>query len=93
MKTIHKYPIKLVDSQAIDMPDGAKILCVQVQNGVACIWAEVDTDAPRIKRVIETYGTGHPFGGVVPVAIAERKYIGTYQTSDGGYIWHVYERV
>jgi hypothetical protein len=33
MKTIYKYPIG-VDSQTIYMPEGAQILCVQMQFNV-----------------------------------------------------------
>lgn len=39
MKKIYKYAIEITDDQDIVMPVGAKILTVQNQNGVPCIWA------------------------------------------------------
>ena len=70
MKTIWKFPIAVVDTQEIEMPFNALILCVQVQHGQPCLWAEVgNLQTARSKRPkwksaqIAVYGTGHPMLG------------------------------
>lgn len=87
MKTIWKFPIRVVDSQVVEMPFDAKILCVQVQQGAPCLWALVDTEAIKSSRRIYIYGTGKP----IPDNI-DMKYIGTFQYLGGSLVWHVFER-
>jgi hypothetical protein len=60
MKTIWKYPLHLIDKQTVNMPKGAEILTVQIQNGTITMWALVDPESVKIKRTIEIFGTGHP---------------------------------
>ncbi len=85
MKTVHKFTLKTEDFQLIEMSRGARILCVEVQFGRVCIWAEVDTELSLLDRKIHTVSTGGPMP-VVPL-----RYIGTYQLSGGSLIYHVYE--
>lgn len=68
------------------MPIGSKVLCVQVQNKVPVLYAEVNTELPQIPFSIETYGTGHD----IPVAKNNRDYIGTYQLYSGSLVFHVF---
>lgn len=85
MKTIWKYPIPyLTPLREIEMPEGAEILTAQIQNGVLCLWAIVDTSKPETTRVIEIIGTGHE------IQKGERKYIGTVYP-DNGLVWHIFE--
>lgn len=84
MQTIWKYPLKLVDRQTIEMPQGARILTAQYQEKVLCVWAEVDTIKHREKREILIQGTGPPLNSVFA-----NRYIGTVQ--DDLFVWHVYE--
>lgn len=83
MITIWKYELETTSDQRIKMPEDAKILTVQVQNGKPCLWAIVDTERKPEVRVIEIYGTGHP------VSLRQRVYIGTYQIPD--LVFHVFE--
>ena len=85
MNSIWKYPLKVVDEQTLDVPEGAEVMTVQVQNGTPCLWARVDPAAPKIPRKIITRGTGHP----VPETIW--RYIGTYQIKDGALVFHVFD--
>lgn len=80
MRTIWKFRLQLKDSQFIQMPKGANILCLQTQGREPHIWAEVD-DQQTVKetRCFDTFGTGH----LMPDNYTG-KYIGTYQ-SHGGY--------
>ena len=85
MRTIYKYPLEGTDEQIVLMPRGAEILCVQVQNGIPCLWADISTEnaQEREKRYIRIIGTGHE----LPKAVM--KYIGTFQM--GALVFHVFE--
>jgi len=88
MKRIHKYPLVagVIDRQSISLPAGARVLTAQVQHGVICLWAEVDTDETSEElREFVIHGTGHDM-------LNHLHYIDTVQL-DGGYlVFHVYER-
>ena len=93
METIWKYPIEIQDRQTIKMPRGAAILCCQVQKGVPCIWAFVDSAVKEMsERIIRIFGTGLPItrdrceGWPWPF-----RYIGTFQTLNGDFVGHVFE--
>jgi hypothetical protein len=86
MKTIFKYKLAGLVSQTIEMPVGAEILDIQVQNGIPCIWALCDPYYSLEKRVFELFGTG----GEIPYR-ANRKYIGTYQLNNGNLVFHCFE--
>jgi hypothetical protein len=81
-KQIWKYKVENI----IEMPKGAEILSVQIQNGEmfnACIWAKVSSENELEKRQFLVVGTGHTFDDTDMV------YIGTYQ--DGPFVWHLFE--
>lgn len=83
---IFKYPIHVADSQAVDMPEGAQILTIQVQLGQPCIWALVDDDVPPERREIHMRGTGHDCNGVERL-----RYVSTFQMAEGALIFHAFE--
>lgn len=82
---IFKYPLKLVDMQLVYMPLGAKILSVDVQNEIICLWAMVDVKGANQSRVFAIYGTGQP----ITDDVNKLTFIGTVQM--GVYVWHVFE--
>lgn len=88
--TIFKYPLELIkngepqDRCTIDMPVGAQILTLQIQNSVPTIWAYVIPDAATRPRTFRKIGTGHPID-----TTADLRYIGTWQSA--GYVFHVFE--
>lgn len=86
MKTIYKYPLEIREGQCVDMPEGAIILSVQLQNDKPQLWVLVDTLRPLESRYIKIYGTGNPCDG------SPNKFIGTFQMNDGRLVWHVFER-
>jgi hypothetical protein len=86
--TIWKFPLVQGRTNHIEMPVGAEILTVQVQDIVPSIWALVDPNAEKEVRSFNTFGTGHP----IEEDIA-RKYIGTYQLGGGELVFHVFERL
>lgn len=86
MKRIYKYPVPLNDDSAIDMPEGAQVLTVQMQHEQVWIWALVDPDAPMVTRRFHIVGTGHPIEH--PDTLT---YIGTFQVSGGMLASHLFE--
>ncbi len=86
-QTIWKFELTDSDEQQIEMPEGAQILSVQMQNNKPCLWALVNPD-PQIKkekRIIELKGTGHAIYGT------GRTFIGTFQWGD--FVGHVFEYI
>lgn len=70
---------------AVEMPLGSNVLCVQMQNGAPYIWVEVDSDEGLVSRYFRIVGTGHD------LPTKPHKYIGTFQTSEGRFVWHLYD--
>ena len=91
-QSIFKYVLENTDRQKIIMPQNARILCVQPQNGKPCIWAIVKAFQPNEEREFEIYGTGNPFYENAHYG-KETTYIGTYQLSDIGFVGHLFELV
>jgi hypothetical protein len=85
MVTIHKYQFTIADDVVIEMPEGARVLSVQVQNGIPTLWAMVETDWKKEKRKFRVYGTGHALNGLDFM----RTHIGTIQLN--GFVWHIFE--
>ena len=94
MKTIWKYELK-TDNQVLQMPKGAQILTVQIQNEIPCLWVLVNPEAEHQPRAIEIFGTGHDIEEYTEPEVYKinRKYIGTYQLRGGAFIAHVFERL
>ena len=86
-RTIWKFPIP-VDNEIKDvqMPVGAKILCLQMQRATPCLWAQVNPFNGREVRTFEWKGTG-----INESPQDNRNYIGTVQTHDGDYVFHLFE--
>lgn len=85
MKVIYKYRLEVTDCQEIEMPIDSEILTVQSQGEIGCLWAMVDTEFEKEKKIIRIVGTGH----TVPPDCGQ--YIGTFQMAGGVLIWHVFE--
>ena len=86
MPTIYKYPLNMDDVIKVQMPEGAKVLTVQMQGGSPYIWAGVDPDAPKVERRFRMYGTGHPIDPNLSL-----EYINTFQMHGGALIFHLFE--
>lgn len=86
MLTIWKFGLPLEDKVAIEMPEGAKVLSVGVQQGNPCIWAMVNARAPKVLRSFYVHGTGHRVD--IPY---DARFIGTIQLLDGGLVFHVFD--
>lgn len=85
MKVVWKFPLALADRQLINMPTGAKLLTVQMQDVDICLWALVDPDAAPVQRAITVAGTGHTMLGETG------KYVATFQMAHGELVFHVFD--
>ena len=86
MRQIWKYEIEATDSQEIVMPGvSVRMLDVQIQNGVPCLWALVEPGGPKSTIRLATYGTGHEVDSLGPDL-----YVGTFQLEGGALVFHVF---
>ena len=95
MKVIYKYTLVVTDEQAVDMPEAAQILDVQVQADQVCLWALVDPVAPTAPRIIRIVGTGHSVSDadlLRYIATFRISYIARFQTNDV-LVFHVFEKL
>jgi len=86
MKKIFKYPLLEIPSQIVTMHQGSRILSIQVQNRILCIWALVDEDMPLKKHKILIFGTGQEIDTEFILT-----FMGTVQM--GNFVWHVFEQL
>lgn len=84
MKVIWKYPV-VSGHFSLHMPRGARILCVQEQRDAVVLWAETEVGAPPETRRFTLLSTGETFQ-------FDGAYLGTIQTLDGEFVFHLYER-
>ena len=82
-RTVWKFELGLEDKGDVDMPVGAHIIDVRMQNGVPCIWAIVDSEGDRETRRFLIAGTGWPLPGA-------GRHVGTVHT-DRGLVWHIFD--
>lgn len=83
---IWKYELGVIDEQHLFLPVDAKILTVQMQYGICCLWALVNEEnTAKELRKIAIYGTGNP----LPDNPGE--YIATFQMHGGDLVFHVFE--
>ena len=86
MQAIWKFQI---DDGVAEMPEGAHVLSVGVQDGKIMAWALVDTDAPKEGRLFRIYGTGMLLGPLSTARAYESRFLGT--VFSGPFVWHVFE--
>lgn len=94
MKKIYKYSIPVTQQPMVEIPVGAKILAVGVQDNAPVVWAEVDEKAGIDMHVFYLFATGRE----IPDFLAEQiRYIGTFQVNEGAagskvFVGHLYEQ-
>jgi hypothetical protein len=85
---VFKYVLEGLGDQSVMMPVGAKILTVDAQRDIPCLWAQIDsTDgvAHRSRHIV-MFGTGH-------LGITDKdEYISTFQMQGGTFVFHAFER-
>lgn len=90
MKAVWKFPIEAAETQAVAMPTGAQLLHVEAQgSGVGarpCVWALVDSDAPKATRLLGIVGTGHDAARVFGMP-----HVGSFLLGQGALVFHVFD--
>jgi hypothetical protein len=84
MNTIWKFPFEVTDYFNLSLPQGAKILTVQIQHGAPHVWVYLDPSQPTEVRSFRVAGTGHE---IEP----RLDYIGTFQMHGGMLVFHLFE--
>lgn len=87
---IFKYELKVDDIQFVSIPKGAKLLTVQTQRNIPCLWAMVDPDEEKEDIRIFMLGTGHI---IDDSDIQDMQYIGTFQMYGGYLVFHAFRRM
>ncbi len=83
MKVIWKYDI--TPETPISIPEGARILALQVQANQPQLWALVDPQRPTMGRMFKAVPTGLPFDD------EGLTYIDTFQINGGTLVFHLFE--
>jgi hypothetical protein len=83
---IYKYPVAIAENFVIEMPLGAEILSFQSQYNTLTLWAAVWPKSPLVGRKFSTICTGHD----IDMDLV-KKFIGTAQVLDGGFVFHLFE--
>jgi hypothetical protein len=85
MKVVWKYRLQFADEQVIEMPVGATVAHVGMQDGYLCLWMIVDPSQAKRGRHLYVRGTGHPLEDTLT-------YLGSAVEEDRPLVWHVFER-
>jgi len=81
---VFKYPIYLTNNiQTLQLPESAKVLAFQIQDGDMCIWVLMNPERTRITRLFRVISTGNALHD------EPMEYIGTVQQPP--YVWHLFE--
>lgn len=86
-RAVWKFALPVADESWIEMPVGARILHVGVQDDQPWIWALCAPEAAQGrtgKRLIYVRGTGHELGD------APSEHLGTFMLYDGRFVGHVF---
>lgn len=87
MKTIWKQKIPITDRFVLKLNKNSRILCVQTQNSIPCIWFTTDDEElEKETRIFRVYGTGHPMQ-----ENACNVYIGTFMVRAERLVFHLFE--
>lgn len=87
MLRVFKYTIPLDDHFTIDLPQGARVLSVDVQRDEPQLWALVDPERETEQRTFRFAWPGHPIS-----EIAEQlSFVSTFQMHRGSLIFHIFE--
>lgn len=86
-RVIYKYPIQPADVLLLDMPQGATLLTVQIQDHQPFLWASVIPGAPVETRRFRLIPTGRDYDD------AKLVYLGTFVIAKEGpaLVFHLFE--
>ena len=87
MLQIWKYQIDPGTRFKIEMPKHSKILKVENQLNIPCMWVLVHPEFALETRRFIFVGTGHP----IDFDINQLEFISTFQMQGGTFIFHIFE--
>lgn len=82
---IWKYTLHLCDWQKVDIPEGAEVVHLQLQDELVNLWAKVDVNQPKMPMDVYRIETG----AAIP---ARATYIGTV-VMPNRMVWHYFWRM
>lgn len=82
-QTIWKTPLE--SDGLVNLPLGAEVLSVQMQDESPTIWTLVDPAAEKVPTRLGVYGTGHP------IPDNPGRFIGTFQMEGGALVFHLFQ--
>lgn len=85
-QAIYKYRIDGPDVD-LELPAGATLLALQMQNGDPHLWVLLDPEAPLVTRRFRTL----PTGTLTTPLPAGSTYVGTFQMAGGLLVFHLFE--
>ena len=84
MRRVLKYDVqRIIGEFTINMPMGAQVLDIQLQNGAPTVWALVDPGNERVDRAFKLLDTGEE------ADLAGYAYVGTFQWKMG-LVFHLF---
>lgn len=90
MKRIWKYQVPAQHQFTISMPEAARLLDVQVQNGEPFMWVVVDPDKALVGYHFAVFVTGEELPDDL---MFEYSYIGTFLVAGGEFVGHLFQKV
>lgn len=84
-RTVWKYTLEWIDYEEIEMPMGAAVLHVGVQDGKLCLWCLVSPDAELVKRRFRIAGNDQI--SLRPPFV----HLGTVVIGGGSLVFHIFE--
>jgi hypothetical protein len=86
MNSIWKFPLGIKDDIEILIPESAKLLHLEKQKGMICLWALVNPKNKTELRTFKFFGTGHSIYNVEKL-----EYVGTIMLFEGSQVYHLFE--
>lgn len=85
-RTIWKFPLLITPLQTVRLSCGSQLLTVDVQDGIPCLWAIVETDAPERDVAIRCRTTGETFDDHGSYS----HHLGTALLRNGEWVYHFF---
>ena len=86
MLRVFKYPIPFGDYFKLPLPNGAKVLTVDVQYGQPTLWALVNPNHKTKDRLFRFAGNGHD----IEESLSRLEFVASFQMQNG-LMFHVFE--
>jgi hypothetical protein len=91
MLQIWKYPFHIESTISVSTHKSAKILMIDCQQNVPCIWMLVDPSSEKVTRRLKLVGTGHEIDvQETSYILGQTRHVGSFQ--QGVFVWHVFDQ-